>query len=147
MVKLISFYIIRHVVSIYQIQLKLSCTEHEILKFPKTVSIFDLPRCFKLEPKPKSECFIKMSRELQIMEIFVYTPQEDNWKSYGNFNIWPIFRPGDIIDDVMATWHKTCTISFFFFFCSELLIYCRVTFLCNNNLRQDSFRFWLLHSQ
>ena len=51
-----------------------------------------------------------MSREPQIMTIFVSTLYDKNWPSYGNFKIWPIYWPGDVIDDVMSMYHITCTI-------------------------------------
>lgn len=67
------------------------------------VSILDLLQSFKLKPKPKFECVRKMSREPQILAIFVPTLCDKNWPSYASLKIRPTFGPGDVtIDDVTS---------------------------------------------
>ena len=44
-----------------------------------------------------------MSREPQIMKLFVSTLYERNLPIYENFEISPIYQPGDVIDD-MTSW-------------------------------------------
>ena len=43
-----------------------------------------------------------MSREPQNMAIFLSTLHDKNWQSSVNVTIWPTFRSGDVIDDVMS---------------------------------------------
>ena len=50
-----------------------------------------------------------MSREPQIMTIFVSTSCDKNGPSYGNYKIWLTVGHGDVIGDVMSVWHITCT--------------------------------------
>ena len=57
----------------------------------KTQHIFDPCIFFKLKRKLKLEFVGKLSRESQIMTIFVSTLCDQNWHTYGNLKTWPIF--------------------------------------------------------
>ena len=48
----------------------------------------------------------QMSREPQIVSIFVSTLYDKNWPSYGNFKIWTTCSPSEVIDDVMSMYHN-----------------------------------------
>ena len=50
---------------------------------------------------------MKMIREPQIMNIFFSTLFDKNFSIYGNLQTWLTFRPSDVIDDVMSSWHIT----------------------------------------
>ena len=59
---------------------------------------FDVRPLTIFKPKPTLGCIRKMSREPQIMTIFVSTLFDKYSQNYGNFDIWPNFLPSDIID-------------------------------------------------
>ena len=43
-----------------------------------------------------------MSREPQMLTMFVSSLYGHTWPGYSNFKIWLTFWPGDVIDDVMS---------------------------------------------
>ena len=64
-------------------------------------------RSFKPEVVPEVESYFKIGHTILYILSFWSTLQLKNWQSYGNFKIWPIFGPDDVISDVINTKNYT----------------------------------------
>ena len=66
-----------------------------ILKIPENGFDFRALKIYKLKLKPKD-----VPWTTAYDNIFVSTLYYKNWPSYGK--MWPPYRPGDVIDDVIS---------------------------------------------
>ena len=77
-----------------------------IMKIPQMVSFstseFLSNRNLKQNPCASWRCPVSH-------RLWQYLFSYNNWPSYDNFQIWPTFWPGDVIDDVMSMWNIICT--------------------------------------
>ena len=95
--KIGSFHLICHLVFISEVKLKLAQAENGFSKLSTTFSIFDLGRSFEPTLIAEFEYAIWLAKSIRYILSFWSTFYLKNWRSYGNFKIWPTFWPSDLV--------------------------------------------------
>ena len=73
-----------------------------ILKIPQNSFNFQPLTIFQTQPKLKFECIRKMSH---IFQQYSFRHSAIRTGRVSEFKKWPVFKPSDIIHDIMSAWH------------------------------------------